>query len=105
MQSQSTQAFNAQFTGYEGTVKGSKVRDLLKLINTSNAVNSEQRVTAWSLLYNRNGQIIYFHDYTEGASNQYIMNHYSDSQEYEVSFGYYNGYISNVSIKEIVNIY
>ena len=45
MNSQKIQTFNAQFTPYEGTKKGSEVRGIWNVVKSSNGVNKEHRVT------------------------------------------------------------
>ncbi len=44
MNSQKIQIFNGQFTAYEGTRKGSEIRDLVSKANSSNATDSEHQV-------------------------------------------------------------
>lgn len=44
MQSQKIQTFNAQFTSYEGTKKGSELKGLASLVRSSNATDAAHQV-------------------------------------------------------------
>ena len=44
MQSQKIQAFNSQFTAYEGTRKGSEIRNLINTVNASNSTDENHQV-------------------------------------------------------------
>lgn len=44
MASQKIQSFNAQFTAYEGTKKGSEIRGIFNTVNASNATDEEHQV-------------------------------------------------------------
>ena len=48
MQSQKIQTFNNQFTAYEGIRKGSEIKNLANLVNSSNAVDPEHQVTLFA---------------------------------------------------------
>lgn len=44
MNNQKIQTFNAQFTAYEGTKKGSEIRNIYNAVNSSNATDSVHQV-------------------------------------------------------------
>lgn len=44
MNSQKIQTFNAQFTAYEGTKKGSEIRGIFNTVNASNATDDQHQV-------------------------------------------------------------
>ncbi len=48
MNSQKIQTFNSQFTAYEGTRKGSEIKNLVNVVNASNASDSEHQVNIYS---------------------------------------------------------
>ena len=53
MQSSKIQAFNSQFTAYEGEIKGSQVNDLIKTVLASNATDSSHQVAvAYKVIFN-----------------------------------------------------
>lgn len=68
MQSQKIQTFNAQFTSYEGTKKGSELRGLNSVVQASNATDSEHQVTltGWTATLNATAEYTVTLDYTEG---------------------------------------
>ena len=77
MQSQQIQAFNAQFTPYEGTKKGSEIKGLWNAVNSSNGVYSEHQVTI-----------------TPSAMPSAIKS----MSNYTVTLTYTNGYVTAIAI-------
>ena len=77
MTSQKIQTFNAQFTIYEGTRKGSELRGLQSLVNASNATDSEHQVTL------------------KGWTSTLVA-----TKNYTVTLTYTNGYVSAIEITE-----
>jgi len=47
MTSQKIQTFNSQFTAYEGTKKGSELKNLANIVRSSNASDSEHQVALY----------------------------------------------------------
>ena len=52
MNSQKIQAFNGQFTPYEGTKKGSEIKSLISTVNASNATDDAHKVTVYGPVQN-----------------------------------------------------
>ncbi len=79
LETQKVQAFNSQFTSYEGIRKGAEIKSLQNMVNASNAANT-QNIVAYS-----------------GVSNEAI----DTSKTYKVSFERdAGGYINKVIVEE-----
>jgi type II secretory pathway pseudopilin PulG len=80
--SQAIQAFNQQFTQYQGTQKGSTIKTLYQSYQASNAANSEHPVT-WAT----------------GGSNISVMSTVNNSKKYKVQLGYgSDGYVNSITV-------
>ena len=81
--------FNRQFTKYEGTQKGSSVKELIETVNRSNE-RSDVKVSFNNNTYvNVSNNVFY-------ANSQLI-----NGKTYKISFGYEDGVITSIIIESI----
>ncbi len=81
MSSTAIQTFNAQFTKYSGTQKGSSIKTLVNAVISSNAT-SDHQVTI-----------------NTADASSYDTSTLSSTKSYTVSFDYTDGYISDITIQ------
>ena len=94
--SQQMQTFNAQFTAYEGTKKGAEVRNLVNLVNASNASDPEHHV------------VINFNGTGSSGNGTYSSSNLKSTSSYQVTLQYCpkdpGDYVTEPGYVYIINI-
>jgi hypothetical protein len=88
LDAETAQAFNAKWTPYKGTQRGTQLNTLIELIRTHNATNSRKVKIA-------------FNNLTPATDDETTINGlgtFANSASAAVSFTYSGGYITTISI-------